>query len=317
MSMPAAADASSATRTGQPGTTDLPVTEQVNPATTEIDTLPTLHQVRLMNAQDALVAPAVGRCAEVIATVVDVVAERLRSGGRLVYVGAGTAGRLGVLDASEIPPTFGADPALVTGLIAGGPRAVTDAVENAEDDSGAGAADLTALGVGAADAVIGVAASGRTPYVIGALRHARAVGAATAAIACNPGSAIGSEADHAIEVVVGPEAITGSTRLKSGTAQKLVLNTISTLAMVKLGKTYGNLMVDVQATNEKLRRRSERLVSTATGVDTPAARTALDACDGSVKTAIAMILTGRDADAATSLLAEHDGFLAAAIAASR
>src|SRR5699024_7009385 len=175
----------------------------------------------------------------------------------------------------------------------------------------------TDLGIGAGDVVIGIAASGRTPYVIGALRHARTVGAATAAIACNPDSAIGQEADHAIEVVVGPEVIAGSTRLKSGTAQKLVLNTISTLAMVKLGKTYGNLMVDVRATNEKLRRRSERLVSTATGVDTPRARDALDACDGSVKTAIAMLLTGRGADDAAALLAEHDGFLAAAIDAAR
>lgn len=298
-----------------PDSTTLPVTEQVNPATTEIDAMSTLAQVRLMNEQDALVAPAVGRCAEVIATVVDAVAERLRSGGRLVYVGAGTAGRLGVLDASEIPPTFGADPSLVTGVIAGGRQALTDAVENAEDDPAAGAAALADLGIGAGDAVIGIAASGRTPYVIGALRHARSVGALTAAIACNPDSAIGREADHAIEVVVGPEVITGSTRLKSGTAQKLVLNTISTLAMVSLGKTYGNLMVDVQATNEKLRRRSERLVATATGVDTAAARRTLDAAGGSVKTAIAMILTGRDATGAEALLAEHDGFLAAAVTA--
>lgn len=297
-------------------TSDLPVTEQVNPATSGIDALPTLQQVRLMNEQDTLVAPAVGRCAAVMAAVVDEVAERLRAGGRLVYVGAGTAGRLGVLDASEIPPTFGADPSLVTGLIAGGARAITDAVENAEDDAEAGAADLAALGLGATDAVIGIAASGRTPYVIGALRHARTVGAATAAIAGNPDSAIGREADHAIEVVVGPEVITGSTRLKSGTAQKLVLNTISTLVMVKLGKTYGNLMVDVRATNEKLRRRSVRLVSTATGVDPAAAQEALDACGGSVKTAIAMIVTGRDAEGAAGLLAEHDGFLAAAIAAT-
>lgn len=296
---------------------ELPVTEQVNPATTEIDQLSTLEQVRLMNEQDSQVPAAVGACAAEIAQVVDAVAARLRAGGRLVYVGAGTAGRLGVLDASEIPPTFGADPSLVVGLIAGGPTALTNAVENAEDDLAAGGQDLASIGFGPGDALVGIAASGRTPYVIGALRHARGLGAFTAAISCNADSAIGREAEVAIEVVVGPEVITGSTRLKSGTAQKLVLNTISTLAMVQLGKTYGNLMVDVQATNEKLRRRSERLVSIATGVDASTARAALDACGGSVKTAIAMELTGLDAAAAAALLAEHDGHLRAVVAAAR
>jgi len=294
---------------------EAPVTEQVNPDTTGIDQLPTLNQVRLMNAQDALVPAAVGARAREIAAVVDAVAARLRDGGRLVYAGAGTAGRLGILDASEIPPTFGEDPTKVVGLIAGGRAAITDAVENAEDNLEAGRADLEAIDFGPDDALVGIAASGRTPYVIGALRHARSIGAFTAAVSCNPDSAIGREAEVAIEVVVGPEVITGSTRLKSGTAQKLVLNTISTLAMVKLGKTYGNLMVDVRATNEKLHRRSERLVSIATGVDVAAARSALDACGGSVKTAIAMVLTGLDAEAASALLAEHDGFLREAIRA--
>lgn len=294
----------------------VPVTEQVNPATRTIDTAATLDQVRMMNEQDAGVASAVAACAPVIAEVVDRVADRLREGGRLFYIGAGTAGRLGVLDASEIPPTFGADPSLVTGIIAGGPTALTNAVENAEDDADAGAEDLRAAGFTAADALVGIAASGRTPYVIGALTHARELGAFTAALSCNPDSAIGRAAELAIEVVVGPEVITGSTRLKSGTAQKLVLNTISTLAMVKLGKTYQNLMVDLRATNEKLRRRSERLVQIATEVDTATARTALDACGGSVKTAITMLLADLDADAAQALLAEHDGFLAAALRGS-
>lgn len=294
----------------------VPVTEQVNPATRTIDTAATLDQVRMMNEQDAGVASAVAACAPVIAEVVDRVADRLREGGRLFYIGAGTAGRLGVLDASEIPPTFGADPSLVTGIIAGGPTALTNAVENAEDDADAGAEDLRAAGFTAADALVGIAASGRTPYVIGALTHARELGAFTAALSCNPDSAIGQAAELAIEVVVGPEVITGSTRLKSGTAQKLVLNTISTLAMVKLGKTYQNLMVDLRATNEKLRRRSERLVQIATEVDTATARTALDACGGSVKTAITMLLADLDADAAQALLAEHDGFLAAALRGS-
>lgn len=294
----------------------VPVTEQVNPATRTIDTAATLDQVRMMNEQDAGVASAVAACAPVIAEVVDRVADRLREGGRLFYIGAGTAGRLGVLDASEIPPTFGADPSLVTGIIAGGTTALTNAVENAEDDADAGAEDLRAAGFTAADALVGIAASGRTPYVIGALTHARELGAFTAALSCNPDSAIGRAAELAIEVVVGPEVITGSTRLKSGTAQKLVLNTISTLAMVKLGKTYQNLMVDLRATNEKLRRRSERLVQIATEVDTATARTALDACGGSVKTAITMLLADLDADAAQALLAEHDGFLAAALRGS-
>lgn len=297
-------------------TADVPVTEQVNPATRAIDTASTVDQVRMMNEQDAGVAAAVAACTPVIAEVVDQVAARLRTGGRLFYIGAGTAGRLGVLDASEIPPTFGADPSLVTGIIAGGRAALTDAVENAEDDATAGIADLQQAGFTAADALIGIAASGRTPYVIGALEHARALGAFTAALSCNPDSAIGRAAERAIEVVVGPEVITGSTRLKSGTAQKLVLNTISTLTMVKLGKTYQNLMVDLRATNAKLRRRSERLVQIAAEVDTDTARTALAACDGSVKTAITMLLTGRDAPGAETLLAEHDGFLAAALAAS-
>lgn len=290
------------------------VTESVNPDTTLIDELSTIEQVRLMNAEDAGVAAAVAAQAEPIARTVDAVAERMAAGGRLLYVGAGTAGRLGVLDASEIPPTFGMDPARVVGLIAGGDRAIQHAVENAEDDSAQGAADLAANGLTAGDAVVGLAASGRTPYVIGALEHARQLGAFTAGLSCNPDSAVAAAAEVGIEVVVGPEVITGSTRLKAGTAQKLVLNMISTLTMIKLGKTYGNLMVDVRATNEKLHRRSERLVSIATGVPPDEARTVLDACGGSVKTAIAMVLTGTTAEAAKALLDRHSGFLKGAVA---
>lgn len=295
--------------------TDLLVTEQVNPATRAIDTATTVEQVMMMNAQDALVPAAVAAVAPAIAAAVDKIAARVQTGGRVFTIGAGTAGRLGILDASEIPPTFGADPSLFTGIIAGGRTAITNAVEDAEDSPEAGAADLDATGMTGADAVIGIAASGRTPYVIGALDHARRTGAYTVGLACNPDSAIGKVAEQAIDVVVGPEVLTGSTRLKSGTAQKLVLNTISTLTMVKLGKTYQNLMVDLRATNEKLRRRSERLVQTATGADPDTARTALGAAHGSVKTAIAIIVTGLDQAAAEALLAEHDGYLAAALEA--
>jgi len=296
--------------------TELPVTESINPATTEIDRLSTTEAVRLINAQDTAVPAAVAAQAEPIAAVVDAVAERMRRGGRLIYLGAGTAGRMGVLDASEIPPTFGADPGLVIGLIAGGPTAIRSAVENAEDDTEAAGRDLDNLGLTSDDSVIGIAASGRTPYVIGGLRHARAAGAFTAALACNADSAIGAEAEVAIEVVVGPEVLTGSTRLKSGTAQKLVLNTISTLVMIRMGKTYGNLMVDLQATNEKLRHRSVRLVTTATGADPDTARRAIADADGSVKVAIAMIITETDADHARALLEQHHGMLRDVIAAS-
>lgn len=295
---------------------ELPVTESINPATTEIDRLSTPEAVRLINAQDTAVPAAVAAQTGPIAAVVDAVAERMRRGGRLIYLGAGTAGRMGVLDASEIPPTFGADPGLVIGLIAGGPTAIRSAVENAEDDTEAAGRDLDDLDLTADDSVIGIAASGRTPYVIGGLRHARAAGAFTAALSCNADSAIGAEAEVAIEVVVGPEVLTGSTRLKSGTAQKLVLNTISTLVMIRMGKTYGNLMVDLQATNEKLRHRSVRLVTTATGADPDTARRAIADAAGSVKVAIAMIITETDADRARALLEQHHGMLRDVIAAS-
>lgn len=292
-------------------------TESVNDRTVEIDRVSTLQQVRLMNAEDARVAEAVGACAEDIARVVDAVAGRMAAGGRLIYVGAGTAGRMGVLDASEIPPTFGLDSSRVVGVIAGGREAIESSVEDAEDRGDVGARDLEALAVGPDDAVIGIAASGRTPYVTGALEYARRVGAFTGALSCNADTAISATAEIGIEVIVGPEVITGSTRLKSGTAQKMVLNMISTLTMIKLGKTYGNLMVDVKASNEKLRRRSERLVMLATDTDAETARTTLDACGQSVKTAILVITTGLDPTTAADLLGREAGFLRTAIETAR
>lgn len=293
------------------------LTEQVNPHTADLDALTTLDQVRRMNDEDQLVAPAVRAADMAIAAAVEGVVSRLRPrpdgspGGRLFYLGAGTPGRLGILDASEVPPTFGSDQ--VIGIIAGGRHAVQHSVENAEDDHDQGAADLDAHGLTAGDAVIAIAASGHTPYVLGGIGHARRLGAFTAAIVCNPGSPIGAAAQVPIEVLVGPEVITGSTRLKSGTAQKLVLNTISTLVMVQLGKTYGNLMVDVSGNNEKLQRRAVWLVSTVTGVDEVDAAAALAKTDGSVKVACVVLLTGSSPDQARALLKQHHGFLRAAV----
>ncbi|MDU3935987.1 MAG: N-acetylmuramic acid 6-phosphate etherase [Serratia liquefaciens] len=235
------------------------------------------------------------------------------TGGRLIYLGAGTSGRLGVLDASECPPTFGVPHGMVIGLIAGGPGALLKAVEGAEDDAALGEADLIALDLTATDMVVGLAASGRTPYVIGALRYARQLGCPTAAISCNPDSPIAHEAQVAISPVVGPEALTGSTRLKSGTAQKLVLNMLSTGAMVKLGKVYQNLMVDVKATNVKLVDRACRIVVEATGAERSQAEAALTQTGFEVKPAILMILAGVDAEEAQLRLKQHDGYLRAAL----
>ncbi|WP_426998526.1 N-acetylmuramic acid 6-phosphate etherase [Pseudarthrobacter sp. N5] len=289
------------------------LTEASNPELALLDTMSTAELVVAMNAQDAGVAAAVGLAGANIIRTVDAVAAKLAAGGRLIYVGAGTAGRMGVLDASECPPTFGTRPEMVVGIIAGGRKAVEQAVENAEDDSDAGARDMRDAGVTAGDAVVGISASGRTPYVIGALKQANTRGAFTAGLACNPGSAIGHEAKVAIEVNVGPEFVAGSTRLKSGTAQKLVLNMISTLSMVKLGKTYGNLMVDLQATNAKLRARSQRTVQQATGADPAAAAGALESVGGSVKAAILVLLTDVDPGHAAEELERAGGFLRQAI----
>ncbi len=265
---------------------DRMLTEAPNPASAQIDRLPTLRMLQLINREDARVPKAVARELPHIAAAVDAIAARLQAGGRLIYVGAGTSGRLGVLDASECSPTFGTPPGLVVGIIAGGDRALREAVEGAEDSEEAGHADLALLAVTGHDAVVGLAASGSTPYVLGALAEARARGALTIAVSCNPGAPITALADIAITPIVGPEVISGSTRMKAGTAQKLVLNMLSTGTMIRLGKTYGNLMVDLQATNAKLRRRAQRIVAQATGLPAGEAATLLQECGGEVKTAI-------------------------------
>ncbi|SOD85692.1 N-acetylmuramic acid 6-phosphate etherase [Streptomyces sp. Ag109_G2-15] len=289
-------------------------TEAFRPELSEIDQLPTLDIARLMNGEDAGVAAAVGARLPQIAAAIDAIAERMARGGRLVYAGAGTAGRLGVLDASECPPTFNTDPTQVVGLIAGGPEAMVTSIEGAEDSEELARADLDALKVGADDTVVGISASGRTPYAIGAVEHARALGALTVGLACNEHSALAAAAEHGIEVVVGPELITGSTRLKAGTAQKLVLNMLSTITMIRLGKTYGNLMVDVRASNDKLRARSRRIVSLATGASDGEIEKALTESGGEVKNAILAILAGVDGPTAARLLEESGGHLRAALA---
>jgi len=281
----------------------------------DLDLLDTAELVRRMNIEDARVPEAVGQRVTEIAAAVDGVTERFRRGGRLIYIGAGTAGRIGVLDASECPPTFGTDPSMVVGLIAGGETAIRAAVENAEDDDEAAAVSLRELGLSDRDTVVGISASGRTPYVVGGLRFARDVGALAVAIASNADSAIGAEADIAIEVVTGPEFISGSTRLKSGTAQKLVVNMLTTLSMIKLGKTYRGVMVDLLATNEKLHARSIRTVSQLAGVGVDEASAALAEADGSVKLALLMLATDASAEVAASALDGADGILREAIAA--
>ncbi|MFD7242875.1 N-acetylmuramic acid 6-phosphate etherase [Streptomyces massasporeus] len=291
-------------------------TEAFRPELADIDRLPTLDIARLMNGEDATVAGAVAARLPQIAAAIDAVAERMARGGRLVYAGAGTAGRLGILDASECPPTFNTDPSRVVGLIAGGPDAVVTSVEGAEDSRDLARTDLETLAPTPDDTVVGISASGRTPYAIGAVEHARARGCLTVGLACNPGSPLAAAADHGIEIVVGPELLTGSTRLKSGTAQKLVLNMISTITMIRLGKTYGNLMVDVRASNDKLRARSHRIVALATGAEDKEIEEALTATDGEVKNAILTILAGVDGPTAARLLAESDGHLRAALTAS-
>lgn len=266
--------------------TDHLLTEQRNPATQDIDALSTQEMVRVINREDAKVAEAVAAALPQIAAAIDAIAARMRQGGRLIYVGAGTSGRLGVLDASEIPPTFSAPPGLVIGVIAGGSTAITLSVEAAEDSPEQGAHDLAAHGLSALDSVVGIAASGRTPYVVGALKYARKLGAFSASVTCSTPSPMADAAELAIVALPGPEVITGSTRLKAGTAQKLILNMISTGAMIRLGKTYGNLMVDVQPSNEKLRQRARRIVAQASGLAPDDAGQLLAECDGEVKTAI-------------------------------
>lgn len=289
------------------------VSEMRNPASMALDEMSTLEMVTCFNDEDHKVPQAIRLVLPEIAQAVDLAATAFKANGRLIYLGAGTSGRLGVLDASECPPTFGVPHGMVIGLIAGGPGALLKAVEGAEDNLALGEEDLRALQLTANDMVVGLAASGRTPYVIGALRYARQLGCATAAISCNPESPIAREAQVAISPVVGPEALTGSTRMKSGTAQKLVLNMISTGAMVKLGKVYQNLMVDVKATNEKLTDRACRIVVEATGCPRVEAEQALRQTEFEVKPAILMILNQVSAQEARSSLLQHQGYLRAAL----
>jgi N-acetylmuramic acid 6-phosphate etherase len=288
-------------------------TEQRNPRTSDLDALSTADLLATLHAENAVVQEAVSAALPAVCLVVDAVSERLARGGRLFYVGAGTSGRLGVLDASECPPTFGVPPEMVQGIIAGGYPALTGAVEAVEDDVEAGAREAQARGVGERDAMIGIAASGRTPFVIGALRQARAAGAFTAALSNVSIPAIGAHADVTILAVTGPEALTGSTRLKAGTAQKLILNLISTAAMIRIGKVYGNLMVDVRATNEKLQDRAERIVMEAADVNRAEAETALAGCGYEVKTAIVALTLRVGADEARSCLEAAGGHVRKAL----
>lgn len=291
----------------------LPTTEARNPRSVAIDTLSALQIVQLMNAEDAQVAPAVGREAEAIARAIEVIARRLREGGRLIYLGAGTSGRLGVLDAAECPPTFSTPPEMVVGLIAGGPAALTRAIEGAEDHPEAAVADLTRIDLSRRDVLVGIATSGQTPYVLGGMRYARQVRAFTIGLACNEGSALAQVADLMITPVVGPEVISGSTRLKAGTATKMVLNMLTTGAMVLLGKTYGNLMVDLRATNAKLVRRTRRIVCELTGLSEPQAEELLQRCAGELKTAVVAHRHGVSAEEARRLLAHAGGQLRRAL----
>jgi N-acetylmuramic acid 6-phosphate etherase len=290
------------------------VTEKVRPELADLDLRPTQELVRLMASEEALVAAAVRRAAPDIAVAIDAIVARLtdRPEGRIVYVGAGTAGRMGVLDAAECGPTFNAADKVIA-LLAGGPSAVTKPKEGAEDDAATGGAELLALGVGRADAVVGISASGRTPYVLGALGAAREAEALTVGLSCHPGSLVSGAADYAIEVVVGPEVIAGSTRLKAGSAQKLVLNTISTVTMVRLGRTFGNLMVDVSAGSQKLVDRARRIVVTATGRSSDEAAAALEAANGEVKTAIVVLLAELDPATARARLAQANGVVRRAL----
>lgn len=289
------------------------ITESRNPASQNIDELSTEAMLRVINDEDKKVALAVEAIVPQIAQVTEAIAHAFSQGGRLIYCGAGTSGRLGILDASECPPTFGTPRGQVVGLIAGGHTAILQAVENAEDNAERGAQDLADIGFSSRDVLVGIAASGRTPYVLGALAYAREQGAFTAALTCNPDSAMAQAADVALTPVVGPEIVTGSSRMKAGTAQKLVLNMLSTGAMIRSGKVYGNLMVDVEATNQKLVQRQINIVKQATECDDATAQQALTACGGHCKTAIVMVLAGLTAEEARALLDQNRGFIRAAL----
>ena len=285
-------------------------TEQRNPNTMNIDTLSTLDMVNLINREDHRVAEAVAQVTDMIAQAIDVIADRLSKGGRLIYCGAGTSGRLGILDAVECPPTYSTEPEMVQALMAGGYPAIFKAVEGAEDSKELGVEDMKGISFGAGDVLVGIAASGRTPYVLGCMEYAKELGAPTVSVTCCPGSVLDSFADIGIAPCPGPEVITGSTRMKSGTAQKMVLNMLSTGTMIKLGKVYGNLMVDVKPSNEKLVRRCVTIVCAATECDDATATAALEACGYRPKTAIVMILCGVGAEEAKEMLAQADGRVA-------
>lgn len=284
-------------------------TETRNPNSMMLDTMSVSEILSLMNREDQTVPKHIQEKLPQIEAAVEKIIQQFKKGGRLIYLGAGTSGRLGVLDAAECVPTFGTDPSLVQGLIAGGQSAMTVAVEGAEDSMSLAQADLTDLNLNKNDSVVGLAASGRTPYVIGALKYAKQVGAATVSIACNEQAEISKYAEFPIEVVTGPEVLTGSTRLKAGTAQKLILNMISTTSMIKLGKAYQNLMIDVKPTNDKLIERSKRIIMQATDCDYQTAEKTFVAADQDVKVAIIMVLTGADKATAIKNLQKNDGFV--------
>lgn len=289
------------------------ITEGRNAASQDIDELSTEAMLRVINEEDKKVAQAVEAILPHIAQAVDAISAAFRQGGRLIYCGAGTSGRLGILDASECPPTFGTPRGQVVGLIAGGHRAILQAVENAEDNRAQGEQDLRDIDFSARDVLVGIAASGRTPYVLGALGYAKSLGAPCAALTCNPNSEMAQLADIPLTPVVGPEVVTGSSRMKAGTAQKLVLNMLSTGAMIRSGKVYGNLMVDVEATNQKLVQRQINIVMQACGCDEAVAKQALAECKGHCKTAIVMVLAGLTAEEARALLTQNSGFIRQAL----
>lgn len=289
------------------------ITEQRNPNSMNVDSLSALEIVQLMNQEDKQVPLAIEKCLPQIAQAVECIVAAFQQGGRLVYIGAGTSGRLGVLDASECPPTFGVSPEMVKGIIAGGERALRHPIEGAEDSKAQAVVDLQTIHFSSKDVLVGIAASGRTPYVIGALEYAKSLGSVTVSIASNPNSAMANIVDIAIDTVVGPEVLTGSSRLKSGTAQKLVLNMLTTASMILMGKCYQNLMVDVQASNEKLKARAIRIVMQATDCDKALAEETLKQADQNAKLAIMMILSGLDRAQAEALLEKHHGKLQLAL----
>lgn len=289
------------------------ITEQRNPNSKHVDSLSALEIVQLMNEEDKQVPLAIEKCLSQIAQAVECIVAAFQQGGRLVYIGAGTSGRLGVLDASECPPTFGVSPEMVKGIIAGGERALRHPIEGAEDSKSQAVVDLQTIQFSSKDVLVGIAASGRTPYVIGALEYAKSLGSVTISIASNPNSAMANIVDIAIDTVVGPEVLTGSSRLKSGTAQKLVLNMLTTASMILMGKCYQNLMVDVQASNEKLKSRAIRIVMQATDCDKALAEETLKQADQNAKLAIMMILSGLDRAQAEALLEKHQGKLQLAL----